>query len=309
VGCHIKHQPETPSLKKTHNRYDTSALYSTIRPALTLDPAADDPARPWEPLFTDLDAGHGLTFSAWRRAGGPGPGGTEYRMAGLQAGCTAEEATDFFLDDAHRMSWDTLLAGHALLETGPAPSSSSSFHPRAQVVVWTRKFKVPLLGPREYVLARRAWREGEAAIAAVMVGQETHPAAPEPLTPGAVRIPAMWSAWVSRTLAPGEAGHPGAGAADAVAAWVPGGARAAAAAPATLTVMVRREGYGMPDALARPVVRKELPLYAERMGRGYAAFAADRAKRKGLTTLGSVDESAFCKQGPGGGEAERASEE
>jgi hypothetical protein len=292
-----------------------------VRPALTLDPTADDPARPWEPLFTVLDAGHGLTFSAWRRPGGPGPGGTEYRMHAVQAGCAAEEATDFYLDDAHRLTWDTLLAGHALLEGWRAPpppaaepSPPPGFHPRAQVVVWTRQFKVPLMSPREYVLARRSWLEADGTVVTVMSGQDGHAAspAPGPLTPGAVRIPhgAMWSAWASRTLHPGEPGHPGAAAADVVAAWVPGGAAAAAAAPATETVMVRREGYGLPDAFARPLVQRELPAFAGRMGTGYASFAKERMAKRGLD-FGEVDEGAFCKRGPAssGGDEARASEE
>ena len=291
-------------------RYGTAALHATIRPALTLDPSVDDPSRPWEALFLDLDAGHGLTFSAWRRAGGPGPGGTEYRLAGLQAGATAEAATDFFLDDAHRLAWDTLLVHHALLEAGghegeeERPPSAATAHARRQVVVWTRKFRVPLLGPREYVIARRSWTETAGAgggeegptITTVMLGQDTHPAAPGPLTPGAVRVP-MWSAWTSRTLHPGQPGHPGAATAEAVSAWVPGGLGVAAAAPAVLTVMVRRESYGLPDLVARPVVARELPLFAGRMGAGWAAYAGKRAAR-GLG-LGEVDPGAYCKKGGG----------
>ena len=301
-------------------RYGTAAHLASIRPALTLDPARDDPARPWEPLITDFDAGNGLTFSAWRRTGGPGPGGTEYRMAGLQAGAAAEAQLDFFLDDAARAGWDTLLSGFELLEgREEVEAGSSSFHARRQVVVWSRKFKVPFLGPREYVIARQAWAEGEEGeegeergsnaqttapggggggqaagrVAAVMLAQATHAAKPEP-NPGAVRVPAMWSAWASRTVRPGEPGHPGEAAAHAVSAFLGCDRSAAAAAPACETVMVRRESYALPDAVARPVVRGELPAYAERMGKGWAAFARARAAR-GLG-LEEVDREAYCKR-------------
>jgi len=223
-------------------------------------------------------------------------GGTEYRLAGLQAGATAEAATDFFLDDAHRLSWDTLLCHHALLESGKGGNASD----RTQVVVWTRKFKVPLLGAREYLIARRTWAEekndgnGGQSITTVMLGEGvTHPTATGPLTPGAVRCP-MWSAWRSRTLLPGDRGHPGAASSAAVAAWVPGGPDAAAAAPACETIMVRRESYGLPEVVARPIVARELPLFAGRMGSGWASYAAKRVER-GLG-LGEVDGGAYCKK-------------
>ena len=311
---HRDHPPvHTHTHTHTHTkRYGTAAHLATIRPALTLDPAADDPARPWERLIQAHDAGHGLTFSAWRRPGGPGPGGTEYRMAGMQAGATAEASLDFFLDDAGRAGWDSFLAGHALLEGAAAAppgeeASSSPFHARRQVVVWTRKFKVPFLGPREYLIARQAWCEqagqggagqGADRVTAVMLAQESHRSAPEPTcTPGAVRVPAMWSAWASRTVRAGEPGHPGAAAGEAVRGWLGGGGGSladAAAAPACETVMVRRESYGLSDALARPVVRGELPAYAERMGKGWAAYAAGRAGRG--VGLEEVDVEAYCKR-------------
>jgi len=61
--------------------------------------------------------------------------------------------------------------------------------------------------------------------------------------------------------------------------------------------MVRRESYGLPDLVARPVVARELPLFAGRMGAGWAAYAGKRAAR-GLG-LGEVDPGAYCKKGGG----------
>ena len=61
---------------------------------------------------------------------------------------------DIYLDDDGRPSWDTMITRHDVLEHG-------DFSLRQQVVRWIRKFPFAFLSDREYIIARRMYRQGD----------------------------------------------------------------------------------------------------------------------------------------------------
>lgn len=81
-------------------------------------------------------------------------GKTEYKSINTSYDATAEEFMDIYLDDDGRPSWDTMITQHEVLEHG-------DFAQRQQVVRWIRKFPFSFLTDREYVIARRMYRQGD----------------------------------------------------------------------------------------------------------------------------------------------------
>jgi hypothetical protein len=68
-----------------------------------------------------------------------------------------------------------------LLETGPDAAS------RCQVVRWLRTFPFAFISQREYLIARRFFRDADGSLYACTRGLVDHPAAPLRL-PGGVRM-------------------------------------------------------------------------------------------------------------------------
>jgi hypothetical protein len=109
---------------------------------------------------------------------------------------------DFYLDDETRMKWDSMISETQLLETGPEAAS------RCQVVRWLRTFPFSFISQREYVIARRFFRDPmDGSLYAVTRGLVDHPAAPP--TPGYVRMEGFHSNWRSRSVpCPHGSGRP-----------------------------------------------------------------------------------------------------
>ena len=61
---------------------------------------------------------------------------------------------DIYLDDDGRPSWDTMITQHEVLEYG-------DFSQRQQVVRWIRKFPFSFLTDRQYIIAKRIYKQGE----------------------------------------------------------------------------------------------------------------------------------------------------
>ena len=70
---------------------------------------------------------------------------------------------DIYFDDDGRPSWDTMITQHEVLEHG-------DFAQRQQVVRWIRKFPFSFLTDREYVIARRMYRQGDDLYGITKVG-------------------------------------------------------------------------------------------------------------------------------------------
>lgn len=114
---------------------------------------------------------------------------TEYKSVTIARNATAEEMTDFYLDDDYRSKWDGLIARHEILENGPMED-------RRQMVHWIRSFPFPFLSDREYVIARRTFVEGDTIY--TLSKSCEHPDAPR--KGDIVRMDAFYSMWSCRTI-------------------------------------------------------------------------------------------------------------
>lgn len=100
------------------------------------------------------------------------------------------------------MHWDSMICETQVLESGGEPGA------RRQVVRWLRTFPFAFLSQREYVIARRFFRDpADGALYAVTRGLVEHPAAPA--APGRVRMEGFHSHWRSRAVpCPHGSGRP-----------------------------------------------------------------------------------------------------
>lgn len=206
------------------------------------------------PLF-ERDYG-GVIYTAWRRFLPCGK--TEYKSTTVALDATAEEFSDFYLDDRTRPTWDTMIAEHAALEVGDPAS-------RCMVVRWRRSFPFAFLTDREYVIARRVWRVGgddgtpNAGLGPVLYtvtkAVPGHPAAPP--ARGVVQMDVFFSAWRSRTVpCPRGSG-----------------------APACETTLLHREDFKIPERLARVAVRAGMAGFVRGMVPAVRSFVDARRRR------------------------------
>jgi hypothetical protein len=107
-------------------------------------------------VLVRADAALGLQYEAHRRAA-PGSCGSVWRSRTYYSGVSAARAAAFQLDAARRHEWDsgvglfTDLAACAEAAGAP-PTDDCALH------LWRMRFPAPL-APRDYVTARRTWRE------------------------------------------------------------------------------------------------------------------------------------------------------
>lgn len=130
----------------------------------------------WERVVGPLVLPGGGAFACWRRRGPFRTGWkapSEYLSRTVVPGLSADEAMRFYLDDARRQRWDTMLqttevawpkadrkeAARGTAQPPPAPGSSP-YAPHGEVIRWIRSFPVSFVTPREYVMLRRAWSVG-----------------------------------------------------------------------------------------------------------------------------------------------------
>lgn len=138
----------------------------------------DETRMKWDSMITGggsearpLPRGRLHAALAGRRCEGHGPCGAAARQPGVPT--HALHLPPFFL------SPPAPVAETQLLETGADPEA------RCQVVRWLRTFPFAFISQREYVIARRFFREGD-SLYAVTRGLVEHPAAPR--VPGQVRM-------------------------------------------------------------------------------------------------------------------------
>lgn len=114
---------------------------------------------------------------------------TEYKSTTITYDATAPEFMDFFLNDKLRPIWDNMITQTSVVENG-------DFSNRDQVVRWVRTFPFSFLSDREYVLARRAFVEGDNHYGITKAIK--HPAVP---VGRIVRVDDIHSMWSCRTSA------------------------------------------------------------------------------------------------------------
>jgi len=110
----------------------------------------------WEEVLSRESPELGLSYCAHRRAAPPeAGGGSVWRSSTRFSGVPAERLAAFQLDAARRHEWDSGVALFAdLTEAAGEAPEGLSLH------FWRMRFPAPL-APRDYVTARRTWREGE----------------------------------------------------------------------------------------------------------------------------------------------------
>ncbi|KAI3429771.1 hypothetical protein D9Q98_010084 [Chlorella vulgaris] len=200
----------------------------------------------WEPMMEKQWPG--CTYTAWRRTLPSGK--SEYKSVTISEDATPEEFMDFYLDDETRMKWDSMISETQLLETGPEAAS------RCQVVRWLRTFPFSFISQREYVIARRFFRDPmDGSLYAVTRGLVDHPAAPP--TPGYVRMEGFHSNWRSRSVpCPHGSGR-----------------------PAVETTLLHFEDFRINERLARFAVRHGMAGFVKGMVPAVEAFVAERRQR------------------------------
>lgn len=195
----------------------------------------------------------GCTYTAWRRTLPNGK--SEYKSITISEDATAEEFMDFYLDDETRMKWDGMISETQLLESGGSPGDAGAS--RSQVVRWLRTFPFSFISQREYVIARRFFREADGSLYAVTKGLVEHPAAPTAEGGRLVRMEDFHSHWRSRTVpCPNGSGR-----------------------PAVETTLLHFEDFKIPERLARFAVRHGMAGFVKGMIPAVQRFVAERRLR------------------------------
>ncbi|GMH37830.1 hypothetical protein BSKO_05703 [Bryopsis sp. KO-2023] len=170
---------------------------------------------------------------------------TEYKSVTIARNATAEEMTDFYLDDNYRTKWDGMISRHQILENGPVED-------RRQVVHWVRSFPVPCLTDREYVIARRTFVEGDTIY--TLSKSTEHPDAPK--RPDIVRMDEFYSMWSCRTIK------------------CPWGSDQ----PACEVILFHHEQFKIPERLARFAACKGMWGFVKGLGPYKKQFVEERRK-------------------------------
>ncbi|CAG9463075.1 unnamed protein product [Pedinophyceae sp. YPF-701] len=210
----------------------------------------------WEGMM-DKELGDYLTYRAVRRRLPSGK--TEYRSVTVVRDATAEEMTDFYLDDPARVQWDSLLSHAEVLEQGDMAD-------RRQVVKWVRTFPFSFIKQREYCIARRVWK-GPAGTTYTISKSMDHPRAPE--SPAIVRCETLYSMWRCRTI-PCPWGSP---------------------EPACEVVLLHHEDFKIPERLARFAVSHGMWGFVQKLAAHLGGWREDRRTR--VPPAEPVDPGAF----------------
>jgi hypothetical protein len=238
--------PPTSALADSHTSWHiTSKDLDEFKWTIDED-GGPEGASQWEPMMDKHWPG--CAYTAWRRTLPSGK--SEYKSVTVSEDATAEEFMDFYLDDEARMKWDSMITETQLLETAPGDA-------RCQVVRWLRTFPFSFISQREYVIARRVFREPDGSLIAITRGLVEHPEAPREA--GKVRMEAFLSCWRSRTVP------------------CPQGSER----PAVETTLLHFEDFRINERLARFAVRHGMAGFVKGMIPAVQAFVAERRQRCG----------------------------
>lgn len=196
----------------------------------------------WEPMM-DKDFGN-FTYTAWRRKLPDGK--TDYKSVTVASNATAEEFIDFYFDDIVRMKWDPMISQVDVVENGPS-------NHRCQVVHWIRQFPFAFINRRDYVIARRLYKEN-GCLYGITKGIE-HPRAPP--RSDIVRMDTFYSMWRSRSIPDPKGGSE----------------------PACETVLLHREDFKIPENMARFAVKHGMAGFVKKLGPEVQNFVAERRQR------------------------------
>jgi hypothetical protein len=234
-----QHVPQGISAEPTDDWYITEGDLQVFKDRCERN-APMEGATQWE-LQMDKDFST-FNYAAYRRILPSGK--AEYKSVTVSLDATAEEFTDFYLDDDIRPTWDGMITHHDVLENG-SPAD------RCQVVHWIRSFPFAFISDREYVIARRQFRDANGCIYVITKSIE-HPRAP--LDDSVVRMDVFYSMWRSRTVpCPRGSGR-----------------------PACETVLLHHEQFKIPENLARFAVKAGMAGFVKKMGPAVAKFVTDR---------------------------------
>ncbi|KAK9861282.1 hypothetical protein WJX84_001164 [Apatococcus fuscideae] len=239
-----RHHPRQP-----HAANDAQQWYVTEADLAYLKERIEDDKSPpgsgdWEPMM-DKDLGR-CTYTAWRQCL---PGNTtEYKSVTIASDSTAEEFMDFYLADDWRPRWDTMISHHEVVENGPGSD-------RCQVVRWIRSFPFSFIKKREYIIARRVFRDTQSGCLYGITKAIEHPRAAH--ASGIIRMDSFHSMWRSRTIPD------------------PNGTDR----PACETVLLHFEQFKIPEKLARFAVKHGMSGFVKTLAVNIGDFVEERRKR------------------------------
>lgn len=213
--------------------------------------AEDDTTAPgytdWE-LMMRKNIGDQATYTAWRRTMPSGK--TEYKSVTVARNASPEEFNDFFLDDAVRAQWDSMLTSH---DSVARVSDAEAAPHRLQVVHWKRSFPFSFISARDYVIGRRTFRQPGVVYGITKAVDH----ADRPPVSGVVRMVTFHSMWRCRAVA------------------CPFGSDA----PACETLLLHHEDFQIPENLARFAVRAGMGGFIKKMVPAVEPFVAARRQR------------------------------
>lgn len=207
----------------------------------TAAPTRENPA--WEVLM-DREIPGVVKYTAWRRYLANGK--TEYKSITVSPDVTAEEFMDMYMDDDNRPNWDTMIIHNEMLESGNSAQ-------RQQVVRWIRRFPFSFISDREYIIAKRLFREKENLYG--ITKSIEHPRAPA--NSDVVRMDVFYSMWRSKTVP---------------CPWNSG-------APACETVLLHHEQMKIPENLSRFAVKHGMWGFVRKLSSETPKFVEGRRKR------------------------------
>lgn len=240
------HVAETPSQERMDNWYVGEKDLAFFKYHAVEDGETEG-ATPWEKMM-DKDVKGFVKYTSWRRTLPDGK--TEYKSVTISPNATAREFSDLYLDDDFRRNWDGMVYHHEVLEHG-------DFSQRQQVVRWLRRFPFAFLSDREYTIARREFKEGD-AIYACSKAIAGHPR--EYSNSQVVKMDVFWSMWRSRTVAD------------------PWGSDK----PACETILLHHEQFKIPENLARFAVKHGMWGFVKKLASTVPLYVEARRKRVGM---------------------------
>mmetsp|Transcript_37023 Transcript_37023/g.82299 ORF Transcript_37023/g.82299 Transcript_37023/m.82299 type:complete len:474 (+) Transcript_37023:167-1588(+) len=200
-------------------------------------------AGPWE-LLMEKDITNTLKYTSWRRVLPNGK--TEYKSITICPDASAEEFIDLYFDDDNRPNWDNMIIQKEVLEHG-------DFSQRQQVVRWMRRFPFSFISDREYVIARRFFRQGDSLYGITKAVDHPRASREGPV----VRVDVYYSMWRSRAVA---------------CPWGSG-------KPAVETTLLHHEQLKIPENLARFAVKHGMWGFVRKMASNVEEFVRKRRAR------------------------------
>lgn len=190
-------------------------------------------------------------------------GTTEYKSTTVTNDASANEITDFYLDDRHRPSYD-FVRTYETIEQGDSEQQE-------QVVRWVRKYPFAFLSDREFVMARRVFVEQPGQLVYGLMKAISHPMVP--VKPDIVRVDVCWSMWRARTVR---------------SPW--GGADIACE-----TTLLHHEEVKIPENLAKFAISCGMWSFVKKMATATRSFIEDRRTH---TAAQEADPAAYSRRAP-----------